>query len=293
MPELPEVQTITKDLGNTIVGYTITKCTVAPGYIILPTNDTFRNVVMNKRIINVERIAKNILIHLEDKHFIHFHLAMTGQILLKEFEEIPSTGWMRVMLRLEEDFKDKYLMFNDMRMFGKIAVIGVRERENLIKKYGPEPIDEDLDAETFLKKLKTKNTTIKNALLDQTLVSGLGNIYATDALYLAGVNPEQKTKDITEQQSIKLLEASKQILLEGIKHRGSTLPDKMYVDIFGKKGTHQEHFKIYSKEVCPKCNTKVVVKKINGRGTYFCPKCQPLHKPLVQQNNLIRHNASI
>jgi len=278
MPELPEVHTITNDLLTNIVGYTIRECIITKGYVALPNSDTFIHSVLNKRITNVERIAKNILVHLEGKGIIHFHLAMTGQILLKEYKEIPSTGWLRVLLQIEKTSLNKYLMFNDMRMFGKIAIIGEKDRETLFKKYGPEPIQKDLDVKTFIVKIKSKRTTIKNALLDQSLIAGLGNIYATDALYLAGINPELSTKELTDKQGSLLLQAAKKVLEEGIEHRGSTLEDKKYVDIFGESGTHQNYFKIYSKKVCPKCNSKVIVKKINGRGTYFCPVCQPLNK---------------
>jgi len=274
MPELPEVYTITQDLSDNVIGYTIMDCNITKGYTALPTNDTFVNTVRNQKIEKIERIAKNILIHLSNKGIIHFHLAMTGQIRLKDYKETENR-WRRVLMKIERDATDKFLSFNDMRMFGKIAVIGEKERRHLFEKYGPEPIDENLDSETFLKKLKSKRTTVKNALLDQTLVAGLGNIYATDALYLADIHPETNTKDLTKEQGNKLLQAAKQVLAEGIEHRGSTLDDEMYVDIFGNKGHHQEHFKIYSKSVCPKCNSKVEIKKINGRGTYFCPKCQP------------------
>ena len=278
MPELPEVHTITTDLLKNVLGYTIRECKITKGYMALPTNDTFLNTVINQRIANVQRVAKNILIHLENKSVIHFHLAMTGQVLLKEDTNSAINNWLRVSLNIEKDNFNKYLIFNDMRMFGKIAVITETQVEQLFKKYGPEPIDESVNATTLWEKLKSKRTTVKNALLDQELVSGLGNIYATDTLFLAKIHPEFNTKNLTLEQTERILAAAKQVLTEGIEHRGSTLADKMYVDLFGKSGFHQEHFKIYSKEFCPNCSTKVDFKKINGRGTYFCPKCQTLEE---------------
>jgi len=276
MPELPEVYTITNDLLKNVLGYTIRGCNITKGYIALPTNDTFTNTVINQQIVDVKRVAKNILIHLSNKSIIHFHLAMTGQILLKETDSFAFKNWLRVLLNIEKNSYTKFLAFNDMRMFGKIAIISEAQLKTLYEKYGPEPIDENLNVERLWQKLTSKRTTIKNALLDQELVAGLGNIYATDSLFLAGIHPELNTKTLTLEQTNKLVAAARQVLNEGIDHRGSTLADKMYVDIFGKAGFHQDHFKIYTKEFCPNCSSKVEFKKINGRGTYFCPKCQPL-----------------
>lgn len=276
MPELPEVHTIAKDLKDNIVGYTIKTCEISDGYIALPTNETFKNSILNKKVTDINRIAKNIIIYLNDNKVIHFHLAMTGQILLKDTKEFSNKNWLRVLLTITNKYQTKYLAFNDMRMFGKIAILSKEQLGELRKKYGPEPISEDFTPEIFLKILKSKRTNIKNALLDQVLVSGLGNIYATDALFLAGIHPETKTHELSLAQIEKLHNTAAYILKEGIKNRGSTLPDKMYVDIFGRSGCQQNHFKIYLKKQCPTCNTKVEFKKINGRGTYFCPKCQPL-----------------
>lgn len=278
MPELPEVHTITQDLLENIVGYTIRKCDITKNYIALPNNDFFINSILGKKIINVERISKNILVHLENNSIIHFHLAMTGQILLKESTEISNKNWVKVILEIDKGTDTKFLFFSDMRMFGKIAIINEKDRNILLQKYGLEPIHEEITVDNFMKSIMSKRTPIKNALLDQKLVSGLGNIYATEALYLSGINPEMSTKNLTKPQATKLLEACKTVLLEGIEHRGSTLSDKKYVDIFGREGSHQNHFKIYSKSVCPICNTKVLNKKINGRSSYFCPVCQPIIK---------------
>lgn len=275
MPELPEVQTIVSDLTKSILDYVIKDSIISEGYTALPTNETFTNAILEKRIRNIERIAKNILVHLEDGTIIHFHLAMTGQILLKDFYDYSPSGWLRVLIKIQNNQHTKYILFNDMRKFGKIAVINQQDRKKLIEKYGPEPIEKNLKLETFIKQIKSKKTNIKNALLDQKVISGLGNIYATDALFLAGIYPETSTQKLTNEQFEKLFNSSQQVLNEGIEHRGSTLDDKKYVDIFGNEGSHQNHFKIYSKQECPKCSTKVTVKKINGRSTYFCTNCQP------------------
>lgn len=272
MPELPEVFTIVSDLNKHIVGYKIDKCVIDDNYKkAFPNKEELAKRVTNKTIVEVERIAKNILIHLDDNSIIHIHLAMTGQVLLKE-EYVNK--WLKVLFNISKDAESKMLMFNDMRMFGKVALINNNDKNELIKKYGPEPIDKNITADDFYKSIKSKRTNIKNALLDQKVVSGLGNIYATDTLFLAKVHPLTNTQDISKDQAQKLFTSARDVLLEGIKNRGSTLEDKKYVDIFENHGNHQNYFKIYSKKECPDCNKQVDFKKINGRGTYFCSNCQ-------------------
>lgn len=163
-----------------------------------------------------------------------------------------------------------------MRQFGKIKVLDEKSLSELRNKYGLDILEADITPDEFLRIIKSKNTNIKNALMDQKIISGVGNIYATDALFLSGINPKTRTKDMNLQKSEKLLNSLKEILREGIKNRGATLPDEMYVDIFGKPGNQQKYFKIYGKKICPKCGARVSFEKINGRGTYFCPVCQPL-----------------
>ncbi|MDC0448998.1 bifunctional DNA-formamidopyrimidine glycosylase/DNA-(apurinic or apyrimidinic site) lyase [bacterium] len=273
MPELPEVHTISADLNKNVRGFVITHIKIAPGYNVKPNNETFVQNVVGKKIDSVTRIAKNIIIKLEDEAHIVGHLAMTGRLLLRP-PEYKQDKWVRVLFRLKKSDKIWHFKFTDMRMFGKLELRNEAGIKNLEEKYGPEPVDKALTPEKFLEQIQSKRTNIKNALLDQKIIAGLGNIYATDALFMAKIHPETKTSDITLKMAGKLLEAARTILLEGIKNRGSTLPDKMYVDIFGKPGTQQNHFRIYMQGKCPKCGTKVAFKKINGRGTYFCPECQ-------------------
>ena len=123
-----------------------------------------------------------------------------------------------------------------------------------------------------------RRTIIKNLLMEQNTVAGLGNIYATEALFLAKVHPQQHVKSLSLERFRNIMGAAKSVLLMGIKNRGSTLPDETYVDIWGKGGSQQDHFNIYLKKTCLVCNGKVSFVKIGGRGTYFCPNCQPLEQ---------------
>ena len=277
MPELPEVHTIANDLNNNIIGYEIKNIKITKNYKIPELVKKRLSSLLNKKFIEVKRIAKNIVIKLSENGFLTFHLAMTGRILLTSDKD-RKDNWVKIVFEIAKNDDKKYLKFCDMRQFGKINVLdeaGVRDLEN---KYGLSVLNKKITPEDFLKAIHSKKTNIKNVLLDQSIISGLGNIYATDALFLARINPKTPTQSINLNESKILLEKSREILNEGIKNRGSTLPDKMYVDIFGNSGHQQNYFKIYGKDKCPSCGTKTIFEKINGRGTYFCPICQPYKK---------------
>jgi formamidopyrimidine-DNA glycosylase len=275
MPEFPEVHTISQDLKKNVIGYTINSIQISKYYKLpLSLQNALKKLVGGK-ILDTNNIAKNIVLKINKNSYLVFHLAMTGRILLRE-PSSKSDNWVKVVLELHKGKSIKHLRFTDMRQFGKVSVLSEKNLDILASKYGLMPLDVGVSPENFLNAIKSKRTNIKNVLLDQNIISGLGNIYATDALFLAKINPKTFAQDITLESAEKLLKSIREILNEGIKNRGSTLPDKMYVDIFGKPGSQQDHFKIYLKNICGVCNSKVEFIKINGRGTYFCPSCQPL-----------------
>ncbi len=275
MPELPEVHIIASDLKKNLVDWRIDKVEIEHGYNTIPENKIYAQLLTGSLVNKVGRVGKNIVIKLSNGSFLTFHLAMTGRLLLQD-NNSPKAPHQKVQLTLSNEDKIKLLRFCDARMFGKTGVLDAAGVHKLKQKYGPDVVLEEITTEVFLTRLRSKRTNIKNALLDQTIVAGLGNIYATDALWMARIHPEAKTQEILLKQAQALLKSAKEILLEGITHRGSTLPDEAYVDVFGKPGSHQNHFRIYGKTHCPDCQSKVQFKKLNGRGTYFCPNCQIL-----------------
>jgi formamidopyrimidine-DNA glycosylase len=272
VPELPEVQTIINDLNKHLAGAKIVDIKIGNNYSARPDNQTFINALKGKKIRTVSRIAKNILLEIEQNGIMHIHLAMTGRILLTD-KESPD-NWTRVSFKLEIEGVHKYLKFTDVRKFGKIGFFSDITASGLLEKYGPDLVSAPPTLDMFAKAIRKRNSSIKTVLLDQKVVAGLGNIYATDALFIAGIDPTRNSKTLTDEELEKLLDAAKTVLKEGIEHRGSTMPDKMYVDVFGKSGKYQDHFKMYLKTICPSCGENVINKKINGRGSYYCPKCQ-------------------
>ena len=275
MPELPEVQTITSDLNKYLKNAVIKNVEIEKGHEGLRTLDSeaVAQKVLNQKIVSVSRIAKNINLELANDFHILIHLAMTGQLLLRKSEH-PKDKFQRVVITFNDN-GCYHLRFCDMRMFGKMVLISKKDLSKFMEKYGYDALNVDLTPEIFLKALKSKRTAVKNALLDQKKISGIGNIYATDALFLSGIHPEVSTKSLDLKKAEILLNNIRLVLNEGIKNRGSTLNDKMYVDVFGKPGNHQNYFRVYGKKTCAVCKNSVQFKKINGRGTYFCLICQP------------------
>ncbi len=274
MPEFPEVFTITKDLKRIASGKIISKVDVHGDYKVLPNNKIFKENVEKQKIMQIKQVAKNIVISLKNEKYINIHLGMSGQILAKKKDK--HLRWERVTFTLTQENRKKklFLAYRSIRKFGKVELLNKSEFKNLKAKYGPNPLENRLTSEKFYKIINSKKTNIKNLLMDQGKIGGLGNIYATEALFLAGIHPKTRTKNIPPEASKKLLTAVKKIIREGIENRGSTLSDDQYKDIFGKRGSQQESFRVYGKEICFECGATIEKKKISGRNTYFCPKCQ-------------------
>jgi len=273
VPELPEVHTITFDLKKHIIGAVNKDIGIEDGYQVFPDNEKFVDGVTGKKIKDVFRLGKNIVFVLSDGSYLAVHLAMTGRMLLRKVG-YRKDSWMRVVFILEKGGKLGELRYCDKRMFGKITLLSEEEFIGFRKKYGFDPLEDDFSAEDFLNLLKLKKTKIKTALLDQSLIAGMGNVYATDVLWMAGIHPEFPTADISLEQARILLDRSREILMEGISNRGVSMSD--YVDLFGRSGKQQLYFRIYGKDFCSRCKTKVKTVKINGRRTFFCPVCQSM-----------------
>lgn len=274
MPELPEVTTISNQLKKEIVGKTIHSVSINPKYAVYPTNSFFVENVSGSKILNVTRIGKVIIIKLEKNKrpfYITIHLAMTGRLRFYAKKENAAQEGLVALL-----FDDKSsLIFTDQRRFGYVKLINGKEFLELKKKFGPEPFE--ISLEEFEKNIKSIKTNVKNALLNQHILAGVGNIYANDALFMAGINPKSKTTDLSTSQCKKLLHSLQEILREAIEHKGATLEDLMYLDIYGNPGTHQKYFRVYGKKnrSCILCKTKIEFLTLNGRGIFFCPNCQP------------------
>lgn len=273
MPELPEVETIKNDLNKNIRGKKIKTVEILEPKIIGFLGKTFKSKAEGKIIKNVGRRAKLLVMELAGGLFLVFHLKITGQLIFKG-AAAARDKFTRVIFYLSGGEK---LFFNDLRKFGYIKVFdkaGLKEMFKIMK-FGPEPLDKSFTFEVFNNLLnRKKNAPIKPLLMDQSFISGVGNIYASESIYSAKINPKRKVRTLTLPERKLLFKSIKKVLTDSIKHRGTSADS--YVDAFGAKGDFEKYLRVYGREgkKCFRCAG--IVKRISqaGRGTFFCPKCQ-------------------
>lgn len=270
MPELPEVETIKNDLSKKVIGSQIVDVyyTDEGQKLISKSGQDLRNLLIGERINNASRRAKYLVLDLGKNKKLIFHLKLTGQILVRNSSDKPDE-FTRLILKLDDG---RQIRFADRNGFGEVILAENIDEVN--PNLGPEPF-EIANKKFYDSLIRSKKETIKEALLDQSLISGVGNIYVDESLYLAGINPFKAPVKLSLNESTKLLSSIKKALEEGIKDRGTTIDS--YRDTDGKPGTHQFHLLIYGKagKPCKKCATKIEYTEIHGRRTHFCPSCQP------------------
>ena len=275
MPELPEVEIIRIQLEKFLTGREIIGVEVRNRKILA---DGEKNLLGGK-IIGVRRFGKVVVIDLDNDYSALMHLKLTGQLVFQG-PNLPGKH-THVIFSLSGG---KKLYFNDLRKFGWIKIVKSQEvkTESFIAKLGPEPLVSTrgkplnvLTLEKFKEILSKSSRSIKIILMDQAKISGLGNIYANDALWLAGISPTKESKKLRTEEQEKLYKAIHTVLKAGLKYGGAS--DQFYLDAKGAKGHYQEHFLVYGRagQICQHCNkTKIEKIKLGGRGTYFCPACQ-------------------
>lgn len=271
MPELPEVETVRQTLKSQIVGKKIVKVEVKYKPIIASDLEEFMNTLLNKEIKDVSRIGKWLIFDL-GTHCLLSHLRMEGKYFLKSTKQKVEKH-EHVIITFQ-DGSD--LRYHDTRKFGRMILTPKEKLYELepIKKQGIEPTKKELTKEYLYDKIKKKNLPIKTILLDQTIISGLGNIYANEVLFASQINPFKKGRDITKKDCEKIIQASNKIITKAIEDGGTTI--KSYTSSLGVTGRFQTYLKVHKREgePCKICSTKILNQKINGRSTYYCPKCQ-------------------
>lgn len=292
MPELPEVETIVRDIRPVIMGRLISGLVIrhkAVEYLMNVDPQTFYEHTVTQVITTVIRKGKYIIIPLDNNAVIVMHLRMTGRILLEEVPNVPiderftgedyidkHTHFMMELTDPSGETDDVELHFNDVRLLGKIWL--VREADDIedlpvpgLIDLGPDALGISLDE--FSDAIQTRRT-VKAVLLDQTKIAGVGNIYADEACFSAGVHPSRKGQSLSQEERAKLWFAVKTVLKEGLKYRGSSISD--YTDAAGETGSFQDHHRVYQKTgtPCIECGSVIERVKLVGRSTHFCPSCQ-------------------
>lgn len=266
MPELPEVETIRKELRTKILNKKIVKVEVLEKKMFL--GDAKK--ILNKKIVDVARRAKVLKIIFENGYVILVHFKLNGQIFYQEKGATIPHQFTRIVLHLSNGAT---LFFNDSRKFAWMKVI---RQADLKEKFGIEPLTKEFTLDNFLKIIKKSGQPIKTLLMDQEKIAGLGNIYTTEALFAAKIYPFKKAKELSEKETKNLFTSIIRIIETAIKYKGSSGKDEWYRQVDGKPGQYQEHFLAYQQEgkKCRRCGSIIKRMKQAGRSSYFCPRCQ-------------------
>lgn len=289
MPELPEVETVKRGLIRLIVGKVIKNASHDWQKSFPNSKGDVAAFLLDAKITDVRRRAKVLLIDLDTNYTLVIHLKMTGQMVYRG-EQVFGAGHpsdsligklpdksTRVVINFTDDSN---LYFNDQRKFGWMRLMPTVEVPNIdfMKKLGPEPLSDEFTAKVLIKRIKKReNTTIKAALLDQTVLAGIGNIYADESLWGAKIHPAMRVKDVPPAKLNKLYKEIRFVLNLAIEKGGST--DRNYVNAEGKRGSYIDFARVFRREGkdCPRHPGVAIIKtKVAGRGTHTCPICQQM-----------------
>ena len=286
MPELPEVEVVRQSLDKKIKQKKVRKVIIRNRNLRIKIPLNFCNSLKNQKIIKVGRFSKYLILNLSNNKYCLIHLGMSGTIhflYLKKKNSITNMSFYNSPFlpkkhnHVEIIFNDSKIVYNDPRRFGFFQIIN---NEKLLKKrfshLGPEPFDSKFNLKYILTFFKNKKRNIKNLLLDQNFISGIGNIYASEILFLSEINPNKKACLIKKKDCIKIINNSKKILFSAIKKGGSSI--RNFKGTSGKNGTFQSSFKVYDREglKCKKFKCRGIIQKktISNRSTFFCNYCQ-------------------
>tara|TARA_B100001250_G_scaffold285916_1_gene247971 strand:+ start:13 stop:882 length:870 start_codon:yes stop_codon:yes gene_type:complete len=288
MPELPEVEIVKQSLNKKIKGKVIKKVIIKNRNLRFKIPLNFERHINNKKIIKIERISKYLIFFFEDNKGFIIHLGMSGTIHLlsknnKKRNFISNTSFYHSQVlpkkhnHVEIKFDNLKLIYNDPRRFGYFLIFrNKKDIKNKFSHFGPEPFSIFFNLNYIYRYLRNKEKNIKNFLLDQKFVSGIGNIYASEILFLSKINPQKKAKQLSLNDCKKIMFYSNLVLKNAIKKGGSTIKD--FKNISGNKGSFQKYFNVYQRENlnCIKfnCPGKIKKKIISNRSSFFCNFCQ-------------------
>jgi formamidopyrimidine-DNA glycosylase len=271
MPELPEVETVVRDLRPLLVGARVAAVTVGRRKLRRPWRKAWAGQLRGATVEGVRRRGKWIIVDLDAGRRLLIHLGMTGQLTVNP-AAAPVPDHLHFVFELGDGARQ--LRYRDPRRFGSVELLAdeAAVQAALGGKLGPEPFD--LVAADFRSAIRGTNRTVKAILLDQAVVAGVGNIYADEALFRAGLHPERRGKAVTDAEADRLREAIAAVMRHAIERRGSTIRD--YVGGSGLRGGFQDEFRVYGRdgEPCPTCRTAIAVVRVAGRSSHHCPSCQ-------------------
>jgi len=280
MPELPEVETIKRDLTGIVVDKRIEEVVILPdprGIRALrryPSIPGFITKITGTRIEEINRRGKYLLFLLNSRETLLCHLGMSGQLIYRPSVS-PIDRFSRIIFRLNNGHD---LRFIDPRKFGELYLISPKDGDMTIdpSRLGWEPLSDDFGRDKLSRALRGRSLNIKGFLLDQKIIAGIGNIYSCEILFRAQIHPSRPASSLSDDQITRLYSAIREILEEAVQCRGSTAADARYADGFGKPGGFQMKHKVYQREgkTCLDCGDLIERYKMGGRSTFFCSRCQ-------------------
>ncbi|OGK64713.1 DNA-formamidopyrimidine glycosylase [Candidatus Roizmanbacteria bacterium RIFOXYB2_FULL_41_10] len=270
MPELPEVETIKRQLATHLPGLSLIKLEFLDAKTGRFIDQKELVHIIGKKIRALKRRAKILLLEFENGYYLAIHLKMTGQIILKgeHTKHLPNKH-TRAVLYFQ---KGKTIYFQDLRKFGWLKI--TNRQKLMAEKLGPEPFGPEFTLSYLQDRLKKSNRPIKIFLLDQSQIAGIGNIYANEALFLAKIRPQTRAKEISLNKAKILYQQILAVLKKGIELGGAS--DSDYLNAYGSRGQYQEHFLVYRRQgqPCPNCQALIKRISLGGRGSFYCPQCQ-------------------
>ncbi len=279
MPELPEVETIKNELAPHVVGHRITGITLFwEGIVRQPSAEEFCSRLIGQEITGIARRGKYLIFSLSSGDLLIIHLKMSGSLLVSQ-DSSPPPKYTRAVINLN---KGTNVFFRDPRKFGVMRL--VKNANSITSKLGPEPLEPDFTPQVLAQRLAKRKAPIKAILLDQHFIAGIGNMYADEALFAAGIHLLRPGNSLSSEEIGRLHQAIQQVLWSAIGNKGASTDT--YFRPGGERGTAHFQFKVAHRrgETCPVCGTPIQRLPIRNRGSYFCPKCQPENPPAPRWN---------
>jgi len=270
MPELPEVETIVNGLRGPLIGRTFTGVRVGWENIVArPAVPEFQRRIRGQQILSIRRRGKYLIADLSGGDSLIIHLKMTGQLTVRP-GDAPADKYGHIVFDLDNG---RQLRFLDTRKFGRVYLVA--DEKEVVGSLGPEPLADDFTLSAFSALVRKRKGTLKPLLLNQQFIAGIGNIYADEALFVAGLHPQRKADTLTEEEIERLYQAIRQVLRQALADQGTTF-DRAYRKVDGEEGEHQENLRVFRRkgQPCPRCGSTIERILVGGRGTHFCPRCQ-------------------
>ena len=272
MPELPEIETIRRSIAPLVVGRRIEHVDARRRDLRLPLPEGFEASLTGRRIEAADRRAKYLMLRLDDSRVWLVHLGMSGRFLRLVGDPAADMGLHEhVVVMLDDGAR---LAFRDPRRFGLMLVVDAIDCE-LLAGIGPEPLDSSgFNGEYLARQKRRTSRTVKDVLMDQRVVAGLGNIYVNEILFAAGIRPTRRMQRVSRDECESLADATRQVVDEAIEHGGSSISD--FLDANGQPGSYQHRRRVYdrAKEPCVRCATPIRVCVVGQRSSFYCPSCQ-------------------